>query len=143
MIESTTTVVASTIINPAESVIIFPVLSLLLLVLPIACAIILIVSDPLKARMSALIASSITLLISLFVVFNFDQNNPGFQFIEQFPWISSLNIDYIVGVDGLSILFLPLTSILFIGIILSSWTSIRSMPKLFYILLLILETATL
>ncbi|MCU7837364.1 MAG: NADH-quinone oxidoreductase subunit M [gamma proteobacterium symbiont of Taylorina sp.] len=143
MIEPTTTLTAGTIINSSESIAVFPVLSLLLLVLPLSCAVILFSSDPLKARLIAFVGSIITLLISLFVVFNFDQNNPGFQFIEQIPWISSLNIDYIVGIDGLSVLFLPLTSFLFSGIILSSWTSIRSMPKLFYILLLILETATL
>lgn len=130
-------------IASTDSTIGFPILSILLIVLPFACAIILLTSDQLKARWIALIAATISLLISLIVVFSFDQTNPGFQFIERLPWIPSLNIDYIVGVDGISILFLPLTSLLFIGIILSSWNSIRSMPRLFFILLLLLETATL
>lgn len=121
----------------------YPVLSILLLILPIASVVILLTSDQLKARSIALIGNIITLLISLFVVFNFDQTYSGFQFIHTTPWISSLNIDYSVGIDGISILFLPLTSLLFIGVIIASWTSIRTMPRVFYVLILLLETATI
>lgn len=135
--------IAETTIASTDSSIGFPILSLLLFLLPIASAVILLTSDQLKARWIALTAATISLLISLAVVFHFDQSNAGFQFIERLSWIPSLNIDYIVGVDGISVLFLPLTSLLFIGIILSSWNSIRTMPRLFFILLLLLETATL
>ena len=143
MIESTTTLVEKAIVTSPESILAFPVLSILLLILPIASALILLSSDQLKARSIALIASIITLLVSLFIVFSFDTTEPGFQFIERTTWISSLNIDYTVGVDGISILFLPLTSLLFIGVIIASWTSIQTMPKVFYFLILILETATI
>ncbi|MBE9526954.1 MAG: NADH-quinone oxidoreductase subunit M, partial [Proteobacteria bacterium] len=143
MIESTTTFVEKTILTSPESILAFPILSILLLILPIASGLILLISDQLKARYIALFASIITLLVSLFVVFNFDASNPGFQFIESVPWITSLNVEYTVGVDGISILFLPLTSLLFIGVIIASWTSIQSMPKVFYVLILLLETATI
>ncbi len=145
MIEHTNTVMTAHSVSDSASNLVaaFPILSLLLLILPITSAVILFNSDPLKARLFALIGASISLLISLVVTLNFDQSNPGFQFIEKTPWISTLNIDYALGIDGLSVLFLPLTSLLFIGVILASWTSIRSMPKLFYTLLLLLETATL
>ena len=143
MIEPTTSLVENTIVTSPESILSFPILSILLLILPIASGLILLSSDKLKARSIALIASIITLLVSLFIVFNFDASNPGFQFIERSTWISSLNIDYTVGVDGISILFLPLTSLLFIGVIIASWTSIQSMPKVFYVLILLLETATI
>ncbi len=139
----TETLTSETIITSTDSIAGFPVLSLLLIILPIASVAILLTANQLKARWIALAASVASLLLSLFVVFQFDQNNPGFQFIERLPWIPSLNIDYIVGIDGISVLFLPLTSLLFIGIILSSWNSIRSMPRLYFILLLLLETATL
>ncbi|MCK5647794.1 MAG: NADH-quinone oxidoreductase subunit M, partial [Gammaproteobacteria bacterium] len=135
--------IAETTIASTDSSIGFPILSLLLIILPAASAVILLTSDQLKARWIALIAASISLLLSLAVVFHFDQSNAGFQFVERLSWIPSLNIDYIVGIDGISVLFLPLTSLLFIGIILSSWNSIRTMPRLFFILLLLLETATL
>ena len=138
MIEATNTVIAST-----DSTIGFPVLSLLLFILPIACGLILLTSEPSKARWIALLGALGSLLISLGIVISFDQSNAGFQFIERFAWMPDLNIDYIVGVDGISVLFLPLTSLLFIAIILASWNSIRTMPRLFFILLLMLETATL
>ncbi|MCP3849331.1 MAG: NADH-quinone oxidoreductase subunit M [Gammaproteobacteria bacterium] len=121
----------------------FPILSLLLMILPIASILILFISAPLKARWIALLASIGSLVLSLLVIFQFDSNNSSFQFVERLSWIPSLNIDYVVGVDGISVLFLPLTSLLFIGIILSSWNSVRSMPRLYYILLLLLEAATL
>ncbi len=135
--------ISETTLANAESAIGFPILSLLLIILPIASAIILLTSDHLKARWIALLANIITLLLSLILVFQFDKTNAGFQFIERLAWIPSLNIDYIVGIDGISILFLPLTSLLFIGIIIASWNSIRTMPRLFFILLLLLQTATL
>ena len=133
----------STVINATDSITGFPVLSLLLILLPVAAAVIMLMPDQFKARWIALFSTITGLLMSLFVVFNFDQSNAGFQFVEQTAWISSLNIDYIVGIDGISVLFLPLTGVLFTGIILASWNSIRTMPKLFYALMLLLETATL
>ncbi|MCN4143680.1 MAG: NADH-quinone oxidoreductase subunit M [Thiohalomonas sp.] len=138
MIEATNTVIAST-----DSTIGFPILSLLLFVLPIAAGLILVTGDQSKARWIALLGAISSLLISLGIVINFDQANAGFQFIERLAWMPGLNIDYIVGVDGISVLFLPLTSLLFIAIILASWNSIRTMPRLFFILLLLLEAATL
>lgn len=135
--------ISETTIASTDSTIGFPILSLLLIVLPMASALILLTPDQLKARWIALIAASINLILSLSIVFLFDQTNADFQFVEHLSWIKSLNIDYIVGIDGISVLFLPLTSLLFIGIILSSWNSIRNMPRLFFILLLLLETATL
>ncbi len=138
MVEATNTALIYT-----ESTLGFPILSLLLMILPIACGLILMSSDKNKIRWTALSATLITLLVSLFIVFSFDQNNAGFQFIERLAWMPGLNIDYIVGIDGISVLFLPLTSLLFIGIIIASWNSIRTMPKLFFTLLLLLETATL
>lgn len=138
MIAATNTVVAST-----DSTIGFPILSILLFILPIAAGLILFTADQAKARWIALLGSIISLVISIGIVINFDQNVSGFQFIERFAWMPGLNIEYIVGIDGISVLFLPLTSLLFIGIILASWNSIRTMPRLFFILLLLLEAATL
>jgi len=130
-------------IASTDSTIGFPILSLLLILFPIASILILLTSDHLKARWIALLATGMSFVLSLVVVFQFDQSNPGFQFIERHSWIPSLKIDYVVGIDGISLLFLPLTCLLFAGIILSSWNSIRTMPRLFFILILILEAATL
>jgi len=121
----------------------FPVLSLLIISLPVAALSIWLNPDPKKARWIALITAMAGFILSLWIVFQFDSNHNGFQFVEQTSWIPSLKIDYIVGVDGISVLFLPLTILLFIGIILASWTSVRTMPKLYFTLLMILQSATL
>ena len=139
--------VSNSVITYTESMAGFPVLSLLLMLLPLACVLIWLMpeqgSKQNTTRWIALGAALSTLVVSLLVVFSFDQSNAGFQFVERSAWMPGLNIDYVVGVDGLSVLFLPLTALLFTGIILASWNSIRTMPKLFFILLLLLETATL
>ena len=127
----------------SESITGYPILSLLLMLYPLAAGVILLTSDQQKARWIALLTSFAGLFLSFLVIFNFDQGHSGFQFVEQARWIPSLHIDYIVGVDGISVLFLPLTNLLFIGIIFSSWSCIRTMPRLFYSLLLTLECVTL
>jgi len=94
-------------------------------------------------RAVALSTSLFCLLLSLMLLHDFDTQYSGFQFIETIPWIPSLNVNYSVGVDGLSILFLPLTSLLFSGVIVSSWTGTRTLPRLYFTLLLLLFCATL
>ncbi|MDH5767312.1 MAG: NADH-quinone oxidoreductase subunit M, partial [Gammaproteobacteria bacterium] len=94
-------------------------------------------------RWTALITSSISLLISLFLLYNFDNSNSGFQFVERLDWIPTLNIEYLVGIDGISILFLPLSCLLFSGVIIASWNSTTSLPRVYYSLLLLLLSAIL
>ncbi|MDH5485161.1 MAG: NADH-quinone oxidoreductase subunit M [Gammaproteobacteria bacterium] len=91
----------------------------------------------------ALLGSLLSLIVSLVLLARFDPAYDGFQFIEKMPWIHTLNIQYFLGIDGLSILFLPLTSLLFCAVIIASWNTVRSMPHLYYSMLLLLQTATL
>ncbi|MCP4040544.1 MAG: NADH-quinone oxidoreductase subunit M, partial [Gammaproteobacteria bacterium] len=120
-----------------------PILSLLLLTLPVGAILIWLVEDASKARWIALAAALIDLGLALALLAGFDSSSSDFQFVEQAAWIPTLNITYHVGVDGISVLFLPLTVMLFIGVILSSWNSARTMPRLYYSLLLLLESMTL
>jgi len=120
-----------------------PLLSLVLVTLPIGAALIWLAPNERLARWIALFAAGIDLALTLAMVSGFDRTSGGFQFVEQIAWIPTLNVNYLVGVDGLSVLFLPLTVLLFIGVILASWTSVRTLPRLYYTLLLILESATL
>ena len=120
-----------------------PLISMLLVTLPMGAALIWLTPDPSKARWIALFAAIADLCIALAVLANFDSSYSGFQFIEHASWIPTLNVNYHVGVDGISVLLLPLTVVLVIGVILSSWTSTQSMPRLYYSLLLLLESATL
>jgi NADH-quinone oxidoreductase subunit M len=121
----------------------FPLLSLLIISLPLGGALIWLWPNAAHARWLALATAIVDLLLSLTVLFRFDASVSGFQFVESTVWISSINAQYQVGVDGISVLFLPLTVILFIGVILSSWHSVAHMQRLYYSLMLLLESATL
>jgi NADH-quinone oxidoreductase subunit M len=121
----------------------FPLLSLVIMMLPVGAGLIWLAPDPARARWIALLTALLDLVLTLLIMLRFDSTSGGFQFVEQHAWIPSLNIQYLVGVDGMSVLFLPLTVLLFIAVILASWTSVRSLPRLYYTLLLILESATL
>ena len=92
-----------------------------------------------KARYVALITHLCVLLFTILVTFKFDPSQPGFQLVEKYQWISSLNINYFFGVDGLSILFLPATALLFCMVTLANWNNIQSRPRAYYALMLLLE----
>ena len=87
--------------------------------------------------------SIITFLISLVIYFNFDLNNPSFQFIHKFDWIQNLHISYVVGVDGLSLLLVLLTTFLTPLTLISSWSSIQKKVKEFTFFMLMLEIGML
>jgi len=120
-----------------------PLLSLLLLTLPVGAALIWLVPEKRWARAIALAATLADLAISLLILARFNPADPGFQLVERQPWMPTLNIHYAVGVDGISVLFLPLAALLFIGVILGSWTQVRTMQRLYFTLLLLLESTTL
>ena len=119
----------------------FPLLSLLIFSPLAGAALIWFFDKPETIRLIALLTSTTSLIISLLILINFDNTNSGFQFIEKISWIPTLNINYLIGIDGISILFLPLTCLLFAGVIIGSWTSISSLPRLYYSLLLFLLSA--
>jgi NADH-quinone oxidoreductase subunit M len=118
-----------------------PLLSLILLLLPAGATAIWLASSERSARIIALFTLSSALLLTLLLLYQFDPAISGFQFVERHNWIPSLNLHYLIGVDGISVLFLPLSLLLFIGVISYSWRSIRTMPRLYYTLILILATA--
>ncbi len=121
----------------------FSLLSLLIFS-PLVVAALLWLSRNLQViRALALVGNIVVLLIALFILVGFDNNQNGFQFIEKISWIPTLNIHYQVGIDGISVLFLPVTTLLFIGVIVGSWNSIQTMPRLYYSLMMVLQTATL
>jgi NADH-quinone oxidoreductase subunit M len=92
-----------------------------------------------NARWIALWTTLITFGVSLVLLSNFDPANSGFQFVEHRPWLSS-TIQYYVGVDGLSLPFVILTTFLMPICILASWTSITDRVKEYMIAFLLLET---
>jgi NADH-quinone oxidoreductase subunit M len=96
-----------------------------------------------QARLVALTTLLCALLPAVAVVVLLDLDNPGFQFVDHYPWIPALDANFRFGVDGLSVAFLPLTVVLFIAVTLASWTHIQSLQRVYFSLLLLFATATL
>ncbi|BBE70749.1 NADH-quinone oxidoreductase subunit M [Oharaeibacter diazotrophicus] len=92
-----------------------------------------------NVRWVALITTVVTFLVSLFVWAGFDPKNPGFQLTEQADWMGTF-FAYRMGVDGISILFVMLTTFLMPFCILASWESVQVRVKEYMIAFLVLET---
>jgi len=90
-------------------------------------------------RWYALAVSSIVFVISIIVYAGFDSSNPQFQFTHSFVWIKSLNICYSVGIDGISLLLVLLTTFLTPLTFLSTWKAIEKNVKMFTFSMLLLE----
>ena len=88
---------------------------------------------------TALWIAFLNFIISLSLLFSFDLNNPDFQFVEKYAWIES-GISYHLGIDGVSILFVILTTMLVPICILASYENIKFSVKEYLISFLALET---
>src|ERR1051326_5652361 len=84
--------------------------------------------------------SVLTFIFSLFVYFQFDASLSGIEFAHKVLWIPALNVSYSVGVDGLSLLLVMLTTFLTPIAMLSSWNSVQKRLKEYTIMILLLET---
>src|SRR5256885_15868286 len=89
------------------------------------------------------IASFGVFLISLPLAFNFDKNAMSYQMVERGDWIPSIGAKYLVGVDGISMLLVMLTTLVSFLAILSSWNAIDDKLKEYYAMFLLLETGML
>ncbi len=79
-------------------------------------------------------------LVSLPLVFRFDSQADGFQFVERLDWIPALGVKYYLGIDGISLLLIMLTTLLGFLAILSSWSTIDYRPKEYYAMFLLQQT---
>ena len=93
-----------------------------------------------NAKWLALLATTATFLVSLFVLFGFDPQDTGFQFVEEYDWI--LGLKYKMGVDGISVLFVMLTTFLMPLTIAACW-DVQTRVKEYMIAFLMLETLML
>lgn len=96
--------------------------------------------DVRNARAVALWISSLTFLISLVLLFQFDPYNAEYQFVEKHIWIDAYNIHYHLGIDGISLFFILLSTFLTPLCILASWKSIQKRVREYMIAFLLLET---
>ncbi|MAC78937.1 MAG: NADH-quinone oxidoreductase subunit M [Rhodobacteraceae bacterium] len=93
-----------------------------------------------NAKWVALIATTLTFIVSLFILFQFDPSNTGLQMIEDRPWL--LGLRYKMGVDGISVLFVMLTTFMMPITIIASWNAQRRVKE-YMIAFLVLETLML
>lgn len=81
-----------------------------------------------------------TFILSLVLLINFDSSNTGFQYIEKFSWIKSYNIFYYIGLDGISLLFVLLTTFLMPLCIICNKGVIKKRFRSYMIMFLLLES---
>ena len=93
-----------------------------------------------NAKWVAMVTTVITFLVSLFILFEFDPSNTGFQFVEEREWL--LGMKYKMGVDGISVLFVMLTTFMMPLVIAASW-KVEKRVKEYMIAFLLLETLML
>ena len=122
----------------------WPILSLVTFLPLVGAAILLFMKDTSPAGRNnalwiSLLTTVVTFVLSLFIWSNFDNANPGFQFEQKLAWLNA-GIGYHVGVDGISMLFVILTTFLMPFCILASWVSIENRIREYLIAFLILET---
>src|SRR5215204_2961452 len=123
----------------------WPILSLVTFLPLVGAFFCLIVNGPKEAverncRSIALVTSGVTFLISLLLWARFDATKAGFQFEEKMDWVPALGIGYHMGIDGISLFFVLLATLLTPICILASWESIQVRVKEYMIAFLVLET---
>ncbi|WP_020696093.1 NADH-quinone oxidoreductase subunit M [Reyranella massiliensis] len=123
----------------------WPILSLVTFLPLVGALFCLVVNGPKEAvdrncRSVALLTSLVTFLISILLWVRFDPTKAGFQFEEHLAWVPALNIGYHVGIDGISLFFVLLSTLLTPICILASWESIQVRVKEYMVAFLVLET---
>jgi NADH-quinone oxidoreductase subunit M len=90
-------------------------------------------------KWAANIITALEFIFSLLLLNNFNSAAEGMQFMERASWIKSLNVQYLLGIDGISLLLILLTTLLTFLATLSSWSAVKDRIKEYYIFLLLLE----
>ena len=117
-----------------------------LLAIPIIGSILILFINKEKSQLIKNVGLAVSLLafvISLIIYLGFDNQTPDFQFVNKFNWINGLNISYHVGIDGLSMLLILLTTFLTPLTLISSWSGIKHKVKEFTFFMLFLELGML
>lgn len=122
-----------------------PILSILIFLPLIGTFVLMVTPDeipgkPRNVRAVALLTSLVTFSLSLVLLYEFDPSVGDYQFVEQVKWLPFLNSSYHVGIDGISVLLVLLSTFLTPIAILSSWNAIRSRVKEYMMAFLLLET---
>ncbi len=92
-----------------------------------------------QMRWLSLAMSLLTFVISIFLFTGFDTETAAMQFVEYVPWIETFNVDYHLGVDGISAPLILLTTFITPLVVIAGWDTIRSRPAQYFAAFLILE----
>ncbi len=90
-------------------------------------------------KVYTLIVSLVPLGMAVYLFFAFDPANPDYQFVEKFKWVEITNTYYFLGIDGISMLLILMSTFIFPLAILASWTGIKKNLNGFYFLLILLD----
>lgn len=121
----------------------FPILSLMVF-LPVVTMVALgFVRNDRALRRVALTGAVAVLGLSLLLAGGFQRGTTDFQFAERLPWVEVVGLSYHLAVDGVSVLFVPLTALVVVVVMLSSWTAVRYQPKAYLMAVLAFETAAI
>lgn len=93
-----------------------------------------------NSKYMALYTSLFVLAFSIYMFTHFDASNAGFQFVEKSNWLKTLGLNYHLGVDGISMLFVLLSAFLTPVCILSAWTSVKTRVREYMVAFLVLES---
>jgi NADH-quinone oxidoreductase subunit M len=94
-------------------------------------------------RPIALVFATVEFLLSLVMLRQFDPSTPTLQMVEKISWIPQFGINYFIGIDGISLWLVMLTTFLTPVVIMASWTGISEKVRPFHVTLFFLQTATL
>jgi len=120
----------------------FPILTALIL-LPLVCAaVVALLPDRRSARTAALGAALAELALAVVLLLAFTPGVSDIQFTERVTWMETVGAQYHVGVDGISVLFIPLTAFITVLVVLFSWNSPQFLSKPYFVAVLGLEAAT-
>ncbi|MDT8364821.1 MAG: proton-conducting transporter membrane subunit [Nitrosomonas sp.] len=120
----------------------FPLLSLIIFLPLFGAVVTSMMGDNRLVKLSALTFAGLELALTLLALHLFDKTSGDFQLTEKFDWIPFLNIEYLLGIDGISILFLPLSALLTMTVILASWNAISYNQRFHFSLILALQGIT-
>ncbi|MHB1127925.1 MAG: complex I subunit 4 family protein [Bacillota bacterium] len=117
----------------------FPILTVIMLA-PVAGLLVILAlpeREQLLIKITAAMATCVSLALSLFVFLSYDKALGGMQFLQEIPWVAQFGIKYSVGVDGISLPMVLLTSIVIFAGVFASWDMTKRVKEFFIFLLLL------
>lgn len=128
----------------------FPIISLMIF-LPLVTALFIMIfvdqsvqfSKTIYIKYISVLSSLMTLIVSIFVMMKFDKDLLSFQFVERYKWFDMIGLEYHVGIDGISLLFVVLTALLTFICVLASLFTVENKVKEYLVCFLLLEAVTI